>query len=154
TIPRRLVWSFQRDGQKAEGIWHDDRIVDKRGDPLTWLDDSTQVSLWHPLGSSAAVVKCWRESLENHDVQQPFKQAPRALYDLTGAQADTELDAHRFASHILEQHQVRALCQVRGWRYTLQGQWDSANTPTLEVPEWDLRAEYWVQPIQGDGAFG
>jgi hypothetical protein len=153
TIARRLVWSFERDGRSAKGIWDENRIVDSSGERLTWLGASTQVSLWHPLGSSAAEVKGWREWLENHDVQQPFKQAHREIYVLTDAERQTEIYSNRFASHILKQHQFRALAQSRGWRYTLQGQWDSANTPTLEVPEWDLRAEYWVEPIQGDGAF-
>jgi hypothetical protein len=154
TIARRLIWTFTGNGRSAEGIWHENRIVDKSGAPLTWIDESTQVSLWHPLGRPAAEVKGWREWLENHDVQQPFKQAHREIYVLTDAERQTAIYSNRFASHILKQHQFRALAQSRGWTYTLQGQWDSANTPALETPEWGIRAEYWVQPIQGDGAFG
>src|SRR5207244_5344153 len=80
TIARRLVWSFHRDGRKAEAIWHENKIVGKSSDALTWLDESTEVSLWHPLGSAPLEVKGWREWLENHEVQQPFKQAHREIY--------------------------------------------------------------------------
>src|SRR5262249_35217577 len=89
TVARRLGWTFQRDQQKGEGIWYEGRIVDQSGKPLNWLDASTQVSLWHPRDSSAAEVRNWREWLENHDVQQPFKQAHRELYVLTDAERET-----------------------------------------------------------------
>jgi hypothetical protein len=39
---------------------------------------------------------------------------------------------------------------ARGWRYSLQGAFDSHNTPTLALPKWNLRAEFWVEGISND----
>ncbi len=30
----------------------------------------------------------------------------------------------------------------------MQGEWDSHNVPTLEIPHGNLRAEFWVEPIE------
>ena len=78
---------------------------------------------------------------------QPFKQAHREIYILTDAERRTDTYSNRFAAHIIRQHQFSALCQQRGWRYTLQGNWDSFNIPTLQLPQWDLRVEFWVQAL-------
>jgi hypothetical protein len=50
---------------------------------------------------------------------------------------------------VLRQHQFASLCLARGWKYRLQGAFDSHNTPTLELPRWNLSAEYWVDSAQG-----
>jgi hypothetical protein len=104
------------------------------------------VRLWHPIESKAAVVRAWRERLAATGVTQPFKQAHREIYVLTDAERRTRTYSNRFAAHVLRQHQMHALMQARGWRYTLQGAWDSHNTPYLELPEHGWRVEYWVDP--------
>jgi hypothetical protein len=96
-------------------------------------------------------VQAWREWLEAHGIRQPFKQAHREIYILTDAERQSGLYSNRFAAHILKQHQFGALCHQRGWRYTLQGEWDSANTPTLSLPNWELRAEYQVEGVREQG---
>src|SRR5262249_23031592 len=77
--------------------------------------------------------------------------AHREVYVLTDAELETRTYSNRFAAHILRQHQFAALCHQRGWRYSLQGAWDSHNTPTLLLPEWDLRVEFWVEVAEGGG---
>jgi hypothetical protein len=51
-----------------------------------------------------------------------------------------------------------ALCTQRGWKYRLMGSWDGGGdtTPTLALPRWDLRAEYWLTggEIENDQGFG
>src|SRR5262249_10834338 len=111
----------------------------------------TRVSLWHPLSATVDLVQAWRNWLETHAVRQPFKQAHREIYVLTQAERRTGTYSNRFAAHIIRQHQFQALCQGRGWRYKLQGNWDSANTPTLELPHWELRVEFWVEAIPDEG---
>lgn len=150
-VARRLIWRFTKGTHTQDGIWHDGRIVDERGRPLQQLADDTHVGLWHPRQGIVDQVKAWRDWLEAHEVRQPFKQAHREIYVLTDAERQTETYSNRFAAHILKQHQFAALCQQRGWRYGLQGEWDSANIPTLLLPRWDLRAEFWVEPIQQGG---
>jgi hypothetical protein len=150
-VARRLIWRFTNGPRTQDGIWNDGRIVDERDRALDRLADDTRVELWHPRHGTVDEVKGWRDWLEAHEVRQPFKQAHREIYVLTDAERQTEVYSNRFAAHILKQHQFAALCQQRGWRYALQGEWDSANTPTLLLPRWDLRAEFRIEPIQQGG---
>ena len=148
TLARRLIWRFTEGARTGAGIWHEGHIVDAAGRPLDWLGTATRVVLWHPLNSSVVQVKAWRDWLHAHEVRQPFKQAHREIYLLTDAERQTGVYSNRFAAHILKQHQFSALCQQRGWRYSLQGAWDSHNTPSIVLPQWDIRAEFWVEPIR------
>jgi Domain of unknown function (DUF4132) len=145
-LARRLVWSFGEDGAVL-GAWLDGEIVGVDDRSLPDLTDETPVRLWHPIAAEAATVHAWQDWLERHSVTQPFKQAHRELYALTDAERATENYSNRFASHILRQHQLLALCQARGWTYRLQGAFDNANVPTLDLPASDLAAEFWVEPI-------
>jgi hypothetical protein len=145
-LARRLVWQFQEGDRSLLGAWHKGRIVDVGGAPLP-LTEAADVRLWHPLGSPAEVVLAWRDWLRTHEVRQPFKQAHREIYLLTDAERRTATYSNRFAAHIIRQHQFAALCRERGWRYHLQGGWDSHNVPTLELPPWELRVEFWVESL-------
>jgi hypothetical protein len=146
-LARRLIWRYTDGDRAGDGIWLDGQIVDDRDRALAWLGPGTRVAPRHPLTCGLEQVRAWRDWLERHQVRQPFKQAHREIYVLTDAERGTETYSNRFAAHILRQHQFSALCQQRGWRYTLQGQWDSHNIPTLELPQWDLRVEFWVEPL-------
>jgi hypothetical protein len=146
-VARRLIWRFTNGGQTASGIWREGGFVGHGDDALDWLRDDTRVWLWHPLYADLAEVKGWRDWLEAHEMSQPFKQAHREIYLLTDAERGTGTYSNRFAAHLIKQHQFAMLCHQRGWRYTLQGDWDSANTPTIALSQWDLRAEFWVEGI-------
>jgi hypothetical protein len=144
-LARRLIWSYTDGANSCDAIWLNGQIVDVRDQPVDWLGADTRVALLHPLACSPERVSAWREWLERHQVRQPFKQAHREIYILTDAERRTETYSNRFAAHIIRQHQFAALCQQRGWRYKLQGNWDSHNIPTLELPQSGLRAEFWVE---------
>jgi hypothetical protein len=146
TLARRLIWRFDGAGGSRTGLWRGGEIVDAEGRPLTGLD-GTRVALWHPLDSDPAQVLAWRRALEDGEVVQPFKQAHREIYLLTDAERQTHTYSNRFAAHILKQHQFAALCRQRGWIYSLQGQWDSENTPVRRLPELDLQVEFWVEAV-------
>jgi hypothetical protein len=148
TLARRLIWRFHDGGHHADGIWRDGRIVAADYRPLDALGNQTHVTLWHPSASGKDDVLAWRDWLEAHEVRQPFKQAHREIYLLTDAERRTAIYSNRFAAHILRQHQFAALCQERGWRYRLQGHFDSANTPALELPRWHLRVEFSVETVE------
>jgi hypothetical protein len=150
TLARRLIWRFEFEGRSTEAIWYQGRLVGPDGNEAGGLNDQTRVALWHPIATQFETVRAWRNWLETHEVRQPFKQAHREIYLLTDAERRTETYSHRFAAHILRQHQFAALSQERGWRYRLQGRFDSAATPTLELPQWNLSAEYWVQPVAAE----
>ena len=151
-LARRLVWHFAAGERSALGAWLDGRIVDADDAAIDWLDDATQVRLWHPLGFPADAVRAWRAWLERQERSQPFKQAHREIYVLTDAELATATYSNRFAAHVVRQHQFAALCRARGWRYQLQGGFDFQSTPTLPLPRWGMHAEFWVEPCVGGEA--
>jgi len=143
---RRLIWRFARpDADPLLGIWHEGGLVGVDDQPLPEFSADTIVTLWHPITSDMATVQAWREWLIVRQITQPTKQAHREIYLLTDAERTTGTYSNRFAAHILRQHQFAALAHERGWKYRLQGAFDSANTPELALPEWGLRVEFWVE---------
>jgi len=147
-LARRLIWKFTRGDRAASGLWWDGALVGRDGLPLDWLDDQTLVELWHPIQAHTEVVLEWRNWLNAHEVQQPFKQAHREIYVLTDAERGTRVYSNRFAAHILRQHQFNALCAARGWRNPLRLMVDDTYPPaTRLLPAWGLRAEYWIEGV-------
>ncbi|HJT78160.1 MAG TPA: DUF4132 domain-containing protein [Gemmataceae bacterium] len=146
-LARRLIWRYVDGANARDGIWLDGQVVDHGDKALGWVGARTRVTPWHPLACGPEEVRAWRDWLDRHQVRQPFKQAHREIYLLTDAERRTETYSNRFAAHVIRQHQFSALCQERGWRYTLQGNWDSHNLPMLALPQWDLRVEFWVEPL-------
>ncbi len=146
TLARRLIWRFQAEGTQQVGIWQAGQLVGVDGQALAGLDDTTTVSLWHPLDSATEEVLAWRAWLLAHEVQQPFKQAYREIYLLTDAERATRIYSNRFAAHIVRQHQFNALCAARGWKNQLRLMVDDSYPPAHRLlPQWGLRAEYWVE---------
>jgi hypothetical protein len=145
TIARRLIWNFIVDGSARTGAWFDGRLLDASDQPIE-VPDEAEVELWHPIGLPVDDVLAWRRWIEGHEVRQPFKQAHREVYLLTDAERRTETYSNRFAAHVLRQHQYNALCAARGWRNKLRMMVDDNYPPTFkELPQWGLRAEYWVE---------
>jgi hypothetical protein len=144
-LARRLIWRFADGERIADGAWLDGRIVDAHDQPLD-LSAAARVSLWHPVFSDATATLAWRNWLERYEITQPFKQAHREVYLLTDAERATRVYSNRFAGHVLRQHQFNALAVGRGWRNKLRLMVDDSYPPaTLELPYWELRAEYWVE---------
>ncbi|MFJ7177056.1 DUF4132 domain-containing protein [Streptomyces massasporeus] len=142
TLARRLLWTI--DGVPAG--YADGELRTLSDDPLP---PGTRVELWHPADREPAEIVAWRDWLERHGITQPFKQAHREIYLLTDAERATGTYSNRFAAHILRQHQFHSLAAVRGWRNKLRLCVDDSAPPaTRELPQWGLRAEYW---IEGEG---
>ncbi len=131
---RRLVWAFRPGDRWVTGLPEADGIFDAAGTRLDVAADDVRVKLWHPMQSEASHVLAWRRRLASLDVTQPFKQAHREIYVLTDAERTTHTHSNRFAGHIVQQHQFRALCQARGWSCPAYGSWDPGNTrPTKRL---------------------
>jgi hypothetical protein len=144
-VAKKLIWHFANsDGTKGEGILLDGQIVNVEKQALSWINNDTEVALWHPIGFTAGYILQWRNYVQENQVKQPFKQAYREIYILTDAEINTDTYSNRFAAHILRQHQFAALCKQRGWSYHLMGQWDSHNTPEINLPKWNMSAQYYV----------
>ncbi|WP_405449018.1 DUF4132 domain-containing protein [Streptomyces erythrochromogenes] len=147
TLARRLIWTV--DGTPV--CFADGALRTLADAPLAdaTLTEGATVELWHPAGREPAEVLAWREWLERHAVTQPFKQAHREVYLLTDAERRTRTYSNRFAAHILRQHQFNSLAAARGWHNRLRLCVDDSAPPaTRELPQWGLRAEYW---IEGEG---
>ena len=155
-ISRRLIWHIIDGERVTPAAWLDGRLVDVNDAPIKIAaEDSARVRIWHPIGQNVQTVTAWRDWLSRHAITQPFKQAHREIYVLTDAELVTQTYSNRFASHIVRQHQFVALCQQRGWKTKLQGGWDGGDaTPSLELPSWNLRAEFWINVVGELNAMG
>jgi len=148
TFARRLIWEIQTGDESRTAMWWQGKLVDWAGNPVAAAPDSL-VRLWHPIRAQVQEVLSWRCWLVDRGIRQPFKQAHREVYLLTDAERETDTYSNRFTGHIVRQHQFSALCRERGWQFNLMGEWDSHNTPHLELPQYNLRAEFDVDFLEG-----
>ena len=144
SIAKRLIWRIN----ESSVFVHPKRGLEGvRGEKFKFADDAV-VSLWHPIMVGSEEALEWRAYLEAAEIEQPWKQAHREIYVLTAAEERTRTYSNRFAAHILKQHQFAQLAAFRGWSNRLRLMVDDSYPPaTLELPEWELRAEYWVEGI-------
>lgn len=143
-IARKLIWHFFDGAKKTQGFFTNNKIIDVNGNEITWLNENINVQLWHPIGFEMHEILAWRKFLSEIKLVQPFKQAYREVYIVTDAELRTETYSNRFAAHILRQHQFAALCRQRGWHYTLMGNWDSHNTPYINIRSFGITASFFV----------
>ncbi len=130
---RRLIWLI--DGTPA--LFVDASPQDVQGNPIE-IGQTAEIAIWHPVGRSVDEVVAWRRRLEGLRITQPFKQAHREVYLITDAELATSTYSNRFAAHIVKTQVFIAIGQTRKWTVTLYGQ------ASLELPQFDLRAEYWA----------
>ena len=148
SMSRKLIWQFEESGNISDGFYLEGHMLDATGKTLDWLSPKTTVRPWHPVYYDASEVLAWREFLESREIMQPFKQAHREIYLLTSAEESTRVYSNRYAAHILKQHQFNALCSARGWKNQLRLMVDDTYPPAyLELPQWNLRAEFWIEGI-------
>ncbi|KOU21155.1 hypothetical protein ADK52_24805 [Streptomyces sp. WM6372] len=150
TLARRLLWVV--DGTPvgfADGELR--TLADTPVAEATEVTEGAEVTLWHPIDREPAEAAAWRDWLERHGITQPFKQAHREVYPLTDAELRTGTYSNRFAAHYLRQHQFHSLAALRGWRNKLRLAVDDSAPPAVrELPQWGLRAEYWIEGDGGD----
>jgi hypothetical protein len=145
----RLIWEFEEGGEKRTAVPQQGNLVDWAGQRVQ-PSNQARVRMWHPIRSDVQTILSWRCWLEDHEVRQPFKQAHREVYLLTDAERETETYSNRFASHIIRQHQFAALCKERGWKFKVMGDWDSHNTPSLDLSQYKLQARFNVESPEAD----
>jgi len=150
-VARKLIWTISDGGRAVDVTFVDGRLVDRDGNEAASLRDAATVALWHPIGRAVGEVLGWRDRLEKLNIVQPFKQAHREVYLLTDAERQTHTYSNRFAAHVIKQHQFHALCALRGWKNRLRLMVDDSYPPASRLlPEWNLRAEFWIEGIGGD----
>jgi len=154
-IVKDIIWQFKTGEQIKLVVQKDDvwKTVDDK--PVTPTQE-TMVALWHPVTSSTAETQQWRQFMLTHEIKQPIKQAYREVYILTDAEINTRTYSNRMAAHMLRQHQFNSLAKARGWKYSLLGAYDDGRNNeavSLKLPEYNLRAEFWVNEVSADGEY-
>ena len=153
-LSKNIIWNFHIGDSAAPAILVNNQWVNA-GNELVDTSLADAISLWHPVHSSVAQIKAWRDFLVFHQILQPLKQAFREVYLLTDAEVNTRSYSNRMAAHLLRQHQFNSLAKARGWRYALMGAFDNGynnGTASLLLPEYNLRAEYWINEVNADDA--
>jgi hypothetical protein len=155
-LTQKLIWIFEKENQKIPAIYWNKKWQDVDQNEVDWIDKNTTVKLWHPLESATDDILKWRDFLQEKEIKQPLKQAYREVYILTDAEVNTKNYSNRMAAHILKQHQFNALAGIRNWKYQLIGAYDhgmSTQACSLEIPDYNLRAEYWINELNAEEAF-
>jgi hypothetical protein len=153
---RKIIWTFKNiEGKAYTVLYLNNKWVNANGsiyEPST----SDIITLWHPAAAGVEEVKAWREFMLDNKLLQPLKQAYREVYLLTDAEVNTGTYSNRMAAHILKQHQFNSLAKIRGWKYSLLGAYDDGRfneDASVVLPEYSLRAEFWVNEVNANDAF-
>ncbi|MBS1708815.1 MAG: DUF4132 domain-containing protein [Armatimonadetes bacterium] len=144
-LARRLVWDLRAGDDTVLALPLGGVLQQADGKPVTIDEERTTVSLWHPIDSTDAEVRAWRDALFTWEVTQPFKQAFREIYVLTPAEERTRTYSNRYAAQIIRQHQAIALMRDRGWKAKLTGFFDNdMSNPRRNLDEWELAVEFFI----------
>ncbi|MDW3651414.1 MAG: DUF4132 domain-containing protein [Bacteroidia bacterium] len=154
SIAKKLIWNFEHEGKMTPAIYLEGKWIHPEKGEVK-ITEKAEVSLWHPALDSVDGIEAWRNFLIEKEIQQPMKQAFREVYLLTDAEINTRTYSNRMATHILKQHQYVNLAKGRMWKAALQGAWDGGYDDYCElpIPEHNLRAQFWVQAVDGHDEF-
>lgn len=153
-LSKNIIWNFYKNEVAVQAIYVNGHWINSSNE-IVDINNTETVSLWHPVQATVSDIKAWRDFLVFHKIQQPLKQAFREVYILTDAELNTRSYSNRMAAHILRQHQFNSLAKARGWKYALMGAYDNGidnDKASLHLPEYNLRAEYWISEVNADNA--
>lgn len=154
-LTKDIIWQFKSDTDVTNCIFLNGSWTTLKAKEIA-PDKSMTVALWHPANARVEEIRSWREFLIEEKIRQPIRQAFREIYLLTDAEVTTRSYSNRMAAHILKQHQFNSLAKMRGWKYSLLGAYDDGRNneiAELNLPESNLRAEFWVNEVNADNAF-
>jgi hypothetical protein len=149
-ICRRLIWRAETPQGAVAGLWRGGAFEDVTGRSRDI--SAARMTLWHPLDADEAEIAAWRDRLAALGVNQPFRQAWRETYRVTGAERATGAYSNRFAGHIVRQHQFMTLARLNDWSVRHRMWQDVSNDePTYYIlPEFGVYAEYWTAGAGGE----
>lgn len=152
-ITEKLIWTFNKEDKSIDAILQNGNWVDSKGEPIDWIDEQSEVRLWHPVNADESAITEWRQRIMELEWQQPIKQTFREIYILTDAELNTNSYSNRMAAHILKQHQFSSLANIRGWKYSLMGAYDDGRDNEIcqkNIPEHKMTAEFWIDELNQD----
>ncbi|MEN0004443.1 MAG: DUF4132 domain-containing protein [Bacteroidota bacterium] len=116
-IVQKLIWRFDTGDHTILAIWENGKLVDAQSIIIGDVSTAT-VSLWHPCQSAVEVTEAWRNYMLEREIKQPFKQAFREVYLVTGAEITTATYSNRFLDHVIRHGKLVALAKQRAWTYS------------------------------------
>lgn len=148
----RLVWQISWDEVVVAGMWDGEFFRHYDGQALE-VPEKAMFSLWHPVYSDEDYTKDWQQYLQRNRIMQPFAQAHRECYAPFEEELDEGLETHvssrRLAGHALEQARLSTGANQRGWQLPALLPSDESATARLELPSWQLIAEWDIEGIPG-----
>ena len=140
-IAKKLIWQFDNNGEVKSGYFLNGQFVDCRNNQIQNIENSI-VTLWHPALSNVEEVQAWRNIMLSNEVKQPFKQAFREVYIVTGAEINTSTFSNRFNNHVIRHHKFVALAQQRLWRYSHSDLYSGGENPSISYPDFNIKCTF------------
>lgn len=143
-ITRKLIWKFDNNGEAKIGYFLNGQFVDFQNNQIQNIENTT-VTLWHPAISKVEEVQAWRNFMLSNEIKQPFKQAYREVYIVTGAEINTSTFSNRFNNHVIRHHKFVALAQQRLWRYSHSNLYSGGENPSITYPDFNIKCTFDIE---------
>lgn len=140
-ITRKLIWQFENNGDAKNVYYLNGQFVDFQNNQVQNIENTT-VTLWHPALSNVEEVQAWRNFMLSNEIKQPFKQAYREVYIVTGAEINTSTFSNRFNNHVIRHHKFVALAQQRLWRYSHSDLYSGGENPSITYPDFNIKCTF------------
>ncbi len=140
-LTRKLIWQFENNGEAKNGYFLNGQFVDFQNNQVQNIENTT-VTLWHPALSNVEEVQAWRNLMLSNEIKQPFKQAYREVYIVTGAEINTSTFSNRFNNHVIRHHKFVALAQQRLWRYSHSDLYSGGENPSITYPDFNIKCTF------------
>lgn len=140
-LTRKLIWQFETNGETKNGYYIKGQFVDFQNNQLQNIENS-KITLWHPALSNVEEVQAWRNFMLSNEIKQPFKQAYREIYIVTGAEINTSTFSNRFNNHVIRHHKFVALAQQRLWRYSHSDLYSGGENPSISYPDFNIKCTF------------
>lgn len=140
-LTRKLIWQFENNGEAKNVYFLNGQFVDFQNNQVQNTENTT-VTLWHPALSNVEEVQAWRNFMLSNEIKQPFKQAYREVYIVTGAEINTSTFSNRFNNHVIRHHKFVALAQQRLWRYSHSDLYSGGENPSITYPDFDIKCTF------------
>lgn len=137
-LTRKLIWRFETDGELKNGYFLNGQFVDFQNNQIQNIENTT-VTLWHPALSNVEEVQAWRSFMLSNEIKQPFKQAYREVYIVTGAEINTSTFSNRFNNHVIRHFKFVALAQQRLWHYSQSNVYSREDNPKITYSDYDIK---------------
>lgn len=137
-LTRKLIWQFENNGETKNGYYIKGQFVDFQNNQLQNIENS-KITLWHPALSNVEEVQAWRNFMLSNEIKQPFKQAYREVYIVTGAEINTSTFSNRFNNHVIRHFKFVALAQQRLWHYSQSNVYSREDNPKITYTDYDIK---------------